>query len=139
MGKSLPSTTRLQELARVVTSEKIQSPKHAKPASTNRVSAPETAKLKGARLKRNPMVTLFFLFCCFGYSPKSCIMILSFNKAVLMGNPPTSTHIFIFFLLFSTSTAFKKKKKHQNSKYNKRYKKKKKKSKLRKKKENDRN
>ncbi|RVX03027.1 uncharacterized protein LOC100253518 [Vitis vinifera] len=50
MGKSLPTTTRLQEFARVVTSEKFQSPKHAKPISRNRVSPPETTKLRGARL-----------------------------------------------------------------------------------------
>ncbi|KAJ9683962.1 hypothetical protein PVL29_016452 [Vitis rotundifolia] len=50
MGKSLPTTTRLQEFARVVTSEKFQSPKHAKPISRNRVSSPETTKLRGARL-----------------------------------------------------------------------------------------
>lgn len=50
MGKSLPTTTRLQEFARLVSSEKLQSLKQAKPISRSRMSSPETAKLKGAQL-----------------------------------------------------------------------------------------
>ncbi|KAF8402545.1 hypothetical protein HHK36_010630 [Tetracentron sinense] len=43
MGKSLPSTARLQDFARI-TSEKLKSPKYTKPISKNRVFSPEIAK-----------------------------------------------------------------------------------------------
>lgn len=46
MGKSLPSTTRLQEFPRI-TSEKLTNPKHAKPIPKTRVFLPEKAKSGG--------------------------------------------------------------------------------------------
>lgn len=40
MGKSLPSTARLQELARIVSSEKFRRPRRTKPVSQIPVSSP---------------------------------------------------------------------------------------------------
>uniref|UniRef100_A0A5B7B620 Sel1-like protein n=1 Tax=Davidia involucrata TaxID=16924 RepID=A0A5B7B620_DAVIN len=52
MGKSLPSTTRLQEFSRIITSDKLQRPRHAKPASRIKVvSSPEQAKSRGVRVE----------------------------------------------------------------------------------------
>lgn len=44
MGKSLPSTTKLQEIAKIVTTARIQTPKRVKPISRIRVPSPETGK-----------------------------------------------------------------------------------------------
>ncbi|KAF8396991.1 hypothetical protein HHK36_018629 [Tetracentron sinense] len=46
MGKSLSSTTGLQEFA-TITSAKLKNPKHTKPISKNRVFSPEKAKSGG--------------------------------------------------------------------------------------------
>lgn len=43
MGKSLPSTTRLQEFTRIITSDKLRKPKRTKPISQIPVSSPEIA------------------------------------------------------------------------------------------------
>lgn len=43
MGKSLPSSARLQELARIVSSDKFRRPKRTKPISQIPVSSPKTA------------------------------------------------------------------------------------------------
>ncbi|KAK9283150.1 hypothetical protein L1049_011381 [Liquidambar formosana] len=52
MGKSLSSATKLQELARVISLEKLQrSPNRAKPISRNRVKSPETVKPRGVRVE----------------------------------------------------------------------------------------
>ena len=44
MGKSLPSTTRLQEFTRIISSNKLQKSKRAKPISQIRVPSPEPVK-----------------------------------------------------------------------------------------------
>ncbi|XP_060964613.1 uncharacterized protein LOC133033637 [Cannabis sativa] len=50
MGKSLPSTTRLQEFTRVISSDKLQKSKRAKPISQIRVSSPGTVKSDSFRV-----------------------------------------------------------------------------------------
>ncbi len=44
MGKSIPSTTKLQEFAKIMASDKLQMSKRAKPISRIRVSSPESVK-----------------------------------------------------------------------------------------------
>jgi hypothetical protein len=44
MGKSIPSTTKLQEFAKIMASDKLQRSKRAKPISRIRVSSPESVK-----------------------------------------------------------------------------------------------
>lgn len=46
MGKSLPSPTKLQEFARIVSSDRFHSPKHPKPISKFRLKSPESPKPK---------------------------------------------------------------------------------------------
>lgn len=43
MGKSLPSTTRLQEFTRIISSDRLRRTKRTKPISQIPVSSPETA------------------------------------------------------------------------------------------------
>ncbi|KAF3964967.1 hypothetical protein ACB098_06G135300 [Castanea mollissima] len=50
MGKSIPSTTKLQEFAKIIASDKLPRPKRAKPISRIRVSSPETAKSGAVRV-----------------------------------------------------------------------------------------
>lgn len=51
MGKSLPSPTRVQEFARLLSSESHQSQKYTKPISRNRVKSPEIVKPRGVRIE----------------------------------------------------------------------------------------
>ena len=50
MGKSIPSTTKLQEFAKIIASDKLPRSKRAKPISRIRVSSPETAKPGAVRV-----------------------------------------------------------------------------------------
>ncbi|KAJ7963902.1 Sel1-like [Quillaja saponaria] len=44
MAKALQSTSRLQEFARIISSEKVPRPKHSKPSFAKRVATPVTPK-----------------------------------------------------------------------------------------------
>ncbi|KAK3015192.1 hypothetical protein RJ639_005401 [Escallonia herrerae] len=56
MGKSLPSAVRLQDIARVITSDRIQRAKRIKPVSKTRVAPlPEPAKPRGVRVESEQM------------------------------------------------------------------------------------
>lgn len=51
MGKSLPSASKLQEFAKIVSPDRLQTQKRPKPIPRIRVSAPETGKTGAARFE----------------------------------------------------------------------------------------